>query len=141
MAVDLEKMKGIELPDNEWDITDVLDDIIMVQFVDVPEDGDGDYIMRRGIVVKTDPAKMLWRVGKVIIHGPKCSKQIKKGTYILMPNDRGIHVPQIGEFKHVAFINEERIFGLCKPRINIGSDRPGDSTNSGVAGHVGGSTK
>src|SRR4051812_12071875 len=109
----LDKIQGVEVPSLDWEITDVLDDIIMVQFVDV--DNTGEYLQRNGIFIKIDPVKQLWRVGRVITSGPKCSEKIEKGTYVLFPNDKGIQVPQVGGYKNVAFINEDRIFGICKP--------------------------
>lgn len=111
--MELDKVQGVEIPSLDWEITDVLDDIIMAQFVDT--DNDGQHIQRNGIYIKVDPAKQLWRVGRVIAAGPKCSDKIKTGVFILFPNDRGIQVPQVGGYKNVAFINEPRIFGICKP--------------------------
>jgi hypothetical protein len=84
----------------------------MVTFVDIVDDG---YVSRNGVLVKIDVAKQLWRVGKVILAGPKCSPKIKKGVHILFPNDRGLQVPRVGGFSNVAFLNEDRIFGICEP--------------------------
>ena len=111
--VDLHKMMAVEIPAQDWTITDVLDDIIMATFVDT--DKQGEFIERNGVLIKIDPARQLWRVARVIIAGPKCSDRIKKGAYIMFPNDKGIHVPRVGGFDNVVFLNEERIFGLCKP--------------------------
>lgn len=111
--MDLQNMAGTVVPYLDWEITDVLDDIIMVQFVDVEEDG---FVKRESLFLKADPTKQLWRVGKVILSGPKCSKRIHPGVHIIFPNDKGIQVPKVGGFHNVAFINEERIFGICRPR-------------------------
>ena len=111
--MDLTKMSQAKVPFLDWEITDVLDDIIMVQFVDVEEDG---FVKRDSLFLKTDPTKQLWRVGKVILSGPECSDRIRPGVHIIFPNDKGIQVPKVGGFENVAFINEERIFGICEPK-------------------------
>ena len=114
-SLDLEKMKDSEIP-TDWEIAEVLDDILFVQFVDVADE-DG-YVKRGGVLIKVDPSRQLWRVGKVIKHGPKCSSRIVDGTHVLVPNDKGIHIPEVCGLKNVAFINEERIFGICIQKQN-----------------------
>jgi hypothetical protein len=112
--VDLSKMAAMDVPALDWEITDVLDDVIMLELVDV--DKTGEYIQRNGIMIKIDPSRQVWRVGRVHLAGPECSVKMKKGVHVLFPNNYGIHVPEVAGIKHVVFINEERIFGLCKPR-------------------------
>ncbi len=109
MKIDLDKMGSVEVPALDWVIDEVLDDIIMAQFVDIV---DGEYISRNGVLVKLDVAKQLWRVGKVLKVGPECNEKIKPGVHVLFPNDRGIHVPKVGGLTNICFINEERIFGI-----------------------------
>jgi hypothetical protein len=59
-------------------------------------------------------SKSLWRVGKVLLLGPKCSDQIKIGSYICWPNDKGIRALSVdGKVKYV-FINEVRVFGVVE---------------------------
>lgn len=112
MGINLDDMKGTNIPSLEWEISDVLDDIIMVQFVDCT--ADGEYVDRGGILVKLDVTKNVWRVGKVIKAGPDCSSKIKPGVCVMFPNDKGIQIPKVGSIQNVAFINEERIFGICE---------------------------
>ncbi len=111
MGINLDDMKGTNIPSLSWEITDVLDDILMVQFVDCSTDG--EYVDRGGILVKLDVTKNVWRVGRVIKAGPKCSDKIKPDVHVLFPNDKGIQIPKVGKYSNVAFINEERIFGIC----------------------------
>jgi hypothetical protein len=112
--IDLEKMAGTEVPSFDWKITEVLDDVIMTQFVDT--DKSGDYINRNGILVKLDVTKQVWRVAKVVLRGPKCSPKIQPGVHVIFPNNLGIHVPEVGQLKLVCFISEDKIFGICEPK-------------------------
>lgn len=114
--LNIDAMQGVEVPSIDWDITDVLDDIIMIQFVDCS--ADGEYIQRSGIYVKNEVGKQIWRVGKVLKSGPDCSDKIKPGVHVIFPNDKGIHVPKVGKHVNIAFLNEERIFGICVPNKN-----------------------
>lgn len=103
------------LPEN-WEIEEVLGDLIMAEFIDCS--ADGSEILKGGIWVKLDVTTRVWRVAKIIKTGPACSDRLKVGDLIMFPNDKGLKAACIpdkkGKKKFVVFINEERIFGKCK---------------------------
>jgi len=116
-----------ELPKNSFDsvfmgynLKAVLDDIILVQFVDETEDGTN--IMRNGLLVPINTATKAWRIGQVIVAGPNV-KLAKQGEYVCFPNNLGVPIANIevdgfGTVKKGIFLNEQRIFGICSPRKN-----------------------
>lgn len=109
--MNLDEYKNTRLP-NDWKVTTLLDDVIMAEFIDTDESGDN--VERDGVFIPVDVSKSLWRVGKVLLLGPKCSDQIKIGSYICWPNDSGIRALSVdGKVKYV-FINEQRIFGIVE---------------------------
>jgi hypothetical protein len=58
---------------------------------------------------------MTWRIAKVILAGPDC-KTVTEGDIIVFPNDKGIQVSNLNDYKNVVFLNESRIFGVCEPK-------------------------
>lgn len=100
--------KPFELAD--WTLTSVLDDILLVQYVDASEDG--REVMRNGIYVSVDVTTHVWRVGKVVLAGPNC-RFTKVDDYVVFPNDKGIRASNINGIKNAVFLNEPRIFGVC----------------------------
>jgi hypothetical protein len=97
---------------SDYKLTQVLDDILLVQYVDVSEDG--REVMRNGVLVPVDVARYTWRVGKVILAGPSC-KTVKQGDYVVFPNDKGIRASNINGLRNVVFLNEIRIFSIVEP--------------------------
>lgn len=101
-----------------YDLERLLDDIILVEFVD--EGGSSNTINRNGIVVPINADTNAWRIGVVIICGNNC-KLVKKGDHICFPNNMGVPIANLdvvdhGTVKHGIFLNEQRIFGIVKPR-------------------------
>jgi len=101
----------------DFDLTGLCDDLLLAEYAD--ETGDGD-VIRDGILVPSNTIQRAWRIGKVILAGAGC-KNVKAGDYIIFPHDRGIPisnitVEQVGKVPHGIFLNEERLFGICKPR-------------------------
>ena len=96
-----------------WDVQQTLDDIVMVQFVDINEDG--TMVKRGSMFVPIAAAPQVWRVGRVILKGPNC-KYVKVGDNVIFPNDKGIQVREMNGLKNIAFLNEQRLFGTCKAR-------------------------
>lgn len=110
----LEQYANMALP-QDYEITQVLGDIIMAEFVDCNEDG--SLINRGGIFVNNNITQNTWRVAKVLLHGAGCSKIIKKGVLVMFPNDKGIKALIAGKSKKpVIFLNEERIFGIVESK-------------------------
>jgi hypothetical protein len=108
--VQIDNYKGSQFELDGWQLTKVLDDILMVQFVDINEDG--DMVKRGSMWVPINAVNHVWRVGKVLLAGPNC-KTVKEGDFIVFPNDRGIQVSNLNDLKHIVFLNEQRIFGVC----------------------------
>lgn len=93
-----------------WKLTKVLDDILMCQYIDVSEDG--TEIKRGSIYLPINAVNFTWRLAKVILTGPEC-KTVKEGDVVVFPNDKGIQVANMNDMKHIVFLNESRIFGVC----------------------------
>lgn len=114
-----------ELPKNSfnsvfygYNLKTVLDDVLLVRYVDETEDGAS--IVRNGIVVPINSDTKAWRFGEVILVGPN-AKYVKKGDYVCFPNNLGVPVANLevdtyGTLKKGLFLNEQRIFGICSVR-------------------------
>ena len=103
-----------------YDLSALLDDIMLVEFVD--EGGDQNTIVRNGILVPVNAQTNAWRIGLVILQGQSC-RLVKKGDYVCFPNNMGVPIANIevvnhGLVKHGIFLNEQRIFGVVQPRKN-----------------------
>jgi co-chaperonin GroES (HSP10) len=94
-----------------WKLTKVLDDILMCQYIDVSEDG--TEVKRGSLYVPINAVNFTWRLAKVVLAGPDC-KTVKEGDVVVFPNDKGIQVANMNDLKHVVFLNESRIFGVCQ---------------------------
>lgn len=111
--VQIDNYKGSHFELDGWQLTAVLDDILMVQYADINEDG--DLVKRGSMWVPINAVNHVWRVGKVLLAGPNC-KSVKEGDFIVFPNDKGIQVSNLNGLKHIVFLNEARIFGICTPK-------------------------
>ena len=101
-----------------YELTSVLDDIILVKYVDCTEDG--SEIMKNGVLVPINASTFTWRIGEVLLAGPNCTL-VKVGDHVCFPNDKGIAVSNLeiekfGKVKNSCFLNEDRIFGVCQPK-------------------------
>ena len=105
----------------EYDLTFLFDDILLIEYVDLAEDGNtGDAVERNGILIPTNTLTRAWRKGKVILSGPD-TKYAKEGDVVLFPNNMGVTIsgvtiPDKGMVTKGVFLNEERMFGICKPK-------------------------
>lgn len=103
----------------DYSLTEILDDVILVEYCDIVGDEVGsDYIERGGIIIPTSNVQNAWRKGKVILTGPRV-QQTKVGDIVIFPNSMGIPITNLeitdhGKVKNGLFINEQRIFGICK---------------------------
>jgi cellobiose-specific phosphotransferase system component IIB len=105
----------------DLELTFILDDIILVEYVDLTVDGDG--ILRNGIYIPTNTVTKAWRKAKVILAGPEV-KYTKVNDIVLFPSNLGITVSNMaikdyGNIKNGVFLNESRIFGICKQKDNV----------------------
>ena len=101
-----------------YELSQVLDDIILVKYVDCNDDG--TEILKNGVWVPINVTTYAWRLGEVVLAGPKC-KLVKTGDVVCFPNDKGIQVGNLevegeGKLRNSCFLNEERVFGICKPK-------------------------
>lgn len=101
-----------------YELSQVLDDIILVKYVDCNEDG--TEILKNGVWVPINVSTYAWRLAEVVLAGPKC-KLVKVGDVVCFPNDKGIQVGNLdvsgqGKLKNSCFLNEDRVFGVCEPK-------------------------
>ena len=104
----------IGLPD-DFELSFIFDDILLVEYIDESEEGE---IQRNGIYVPTNAITKAWRKAKVILAGPK-AKYTKENDIVIFPNNLGVTVSNLdisgkGKIKKGVFLNEDRIFGICK---------------------------
>jgi co-chaperonin GroES (HSP10) len=111
--VQLDHYIGSTMNLEDWKLTKVLDDILMCQYIDVNDDG--TEVKRGSIWVPINTVNFTWRLAKVLLAGPD-SKTVKEGDTIIFPNDKGIQVSSLNNLKHIVFLNESRIFGVCEPK-------------------------
>lgn len=103
---------------DDFVLSKVFDDIILVEFIDEVSDNAGDAVVRNGIFVPTNALIKAWRKAQVLLVGPS-AKQCQVGDIVIFPNDKGAAVSNIeieghGKLKKGVFLNEQRIFGVCK---------------------------
>ena len=113
-------------------LSQVLDDIILIKYADLADDT-GDTVMRNGIAIPLAHVERAWRIGKVVLAGPRC-QYVKVNDYICFPSDKGLpcsnlDVDNVGILKDATFLNESRIFGICKT-TTLNSSNASKSTNA-----------
>lgn len=101
-----------------YELSNVLDDIILVKYVDCNDEG--TEILKNGVWVPVNTSTFTWRIGVVLLAGPNCGL-VKVGDHVCFPNDKGIAVGNLevaehGKVKNSCFLNEDRIFGICNPK-------------------------
>jgi hypothetical protein len=96
-----------------WNLTKVLDDILMCQYIDTNEDG--TEVKRGSLYVPINVTTFAWRLAKVVLAGPKCTT-VKEGDIVMFPNDKGLQVANLNDMKNIVFLNENRIFGVCEAK-------------------------
>ena len=102
----------------DYELSFIFDDILLVEYIDSTNDGDG--VIRNGIYVPSNALTKAWRKARVILAGPE-AKYTKVGDIVIFPNNLGVTVSNIdienvGPIKSGVFLNENRIFGICKPK-------------------------
>ena len=119
--IDLTHYSHDELSLGEFNLTNLFDDLILAEFVDVSEDGTA--IKRGDIWVPLNSAPKAWRIAKVLVTGTEC-KNVQAGQLIVFPSDKGVPVNKLKYVdqdnnkqvvKNGIFLNEERLFGVCTP--------------------------
>ena len=104
----------------DLELTFIFDDIVLVEYVDLAPDKDG--ILRNGIYIPTNTMSKAWRKAKVILAGPEV-KYTKVGDIVVFPSNLGITIANMaikdyGIVSNGVFLNENRIFGICKAKEN-----------------------
>ena len=102
----------------DYDLNFIFDDILLVEYVD--ETDQGDEVIRNGIIVPTNALTKAWRKGKIILAGPD-TKYAKEGDIVIFPNNMGVSISNVnvtgkGKVEKGIFLNEERMFGICKKK-------------------------
>jgi len=115
--IDLSKPDKGDFGLEDYELSFIFDDILLIEYVDETEDGD---VLRNGIVVPTNAINKAWRRGKVILAGPD-TKYAKEGDVVVFPNNMGVTISGVnvtgkGKIKKGIFLNEERMFGICEKR-------------------------
>jgi hypothetical protein len=100
---------------DDFELSAIFDDILLVEYIDETEEGE---IERNGIVVPTNAITRAWRKAKILLAGPKVVTA-KVGDIVIFPNNLGVTVANIdvegiGKVKKGIFLNEDRLFGICK---------------------------
>jgi len=99
-----------------YKLSHLFDDIVLAQYVDTE---DNEAISRNGVIIPLNAQTKAWRLGRVVLAGPNC-KCTEVGDVVCFPNDKGIPVSNIqvdgvGIVKFGMFLDESRLFGICKP--------------------------
>jgi len=115
--IDLSRPDKGEFGLEDYELSFIFDDILLIEYVDETEQGD---VLRNGIVVPTNAINKAWRRGKVIMAGPD-AKYAKEGDVVVFPNNMGVTISGVtvtgkGKVKKGIFLNEERMFGICKKK-------------------------
>jgi len=108
--VQIEHYAGKSFELEGWQLTQVLDNILMVQFADINDEG--TEIKRGNLWIPINAVEYTWRVARVVLAGSKC-ETVKVGDFVIFPNDRGLKVNNLNGLRNIAFLNEDRIFGVC----------------------------
>lgn len=104
---------------DDYKLSKLFDDVILVEYADLVsgEEG-GDYILRGGIAIPIAQVHNAWRKGKVILKGPNV-RYTDVGDIVVFPNNMGIQISNLevedyGKIRNGLFLNEQRMFGICK---------------------------
>ena len=115
--IDLSKHSEGDFGLADFELSFIFDDILLVEYIDETDEGE---IVRNGIVVPTNALAKAWRKARVVMTGPNV-KYTKKGDIVIFPNNLGVTVANMdvedeGKLKGGVFLNEDRVFGICKPK-------------------------
>ncbi len=99
---------------DDFELNMIFDDILLVEYVDESENGE---IERNGIFIPTNAVTKAWRKAKVVLAGPK-AEYVKEGDIVIFPNNLGVTIANLDvngtKVKKGIFLNEDRLFGICK---------------------------
>lgn len=105
---------------NDYILSRLMDDVILVEYCDlVKNEGDsGDYVQRGSLLIPVNNVDKMWRKGVVILKGPNV-RFTNVGEIVVFPSGMGsgvsnLEVEGYGKVKNGLFLNEQRMFGVCK---------------------------
>jgi len=103
-----------------YSLSTLMEDVILVRYVD--ENEDGTALIRNGIAIPLNADTKAWRISEVLLKGTK-TQYVNVGDHVMFPNNLGIpinniDVDEIGKVKKSIFLNESRIFGIVKPNVS-----------------------
>lgn len=119
-----DKMLPSDFGLDDYKLSNLFDDVILIEYCDLHGGEDGsEYILRGGIAVPINQVHNAWRKGRVILNGPRV-QYAKVGDIVVFPNNMGIPITNLeveghGKIKNGLFINEQRMFGICKVNDKI----------------------
>lgn len=118
--IDLSSHSSGDFGMEDFILSQVYGDIILVEFIDLSEDG--DLIKRGSIFIPTNAVTKAWRKAKVILVGTEV-KNTKPGDIVMFPNDKGVTISGMeikghGKIKNGMFLNEQRLFGKCEVKAS-----------------------
>ena len=116
--IDLESCSDGVFALDDYSLSFVFDDIVLVEMIDEVSDGMGSAVRRGDLYVPTNAMTKAWRKGKVVLVGPS-AQYCKKDDIVVFPNDKGAAVSNLlvegyGKINKGMFLNEQRLFGICK---------------------------
>lgn len=132
-CIDLSRYAGSEFALPEHILTTLFDDLLLAEYADISQDGNS--IKRGDLYIPLNTAPRAWRTGIVRLVGSKCTN-VNVGDTVIFPNNNGILVTNMQysissddtqTVGHGVFLNEERLFGVCK---SIDESSPTDTTSS-----------
>jgi len=114
---------------DDFSLSFIFDDIVLVEFIDEIEDAQGSVVMRGGLYVPTNVNTKAWRKAKVVLVGPNV-QFCKKDDIVIFPNDKGVTIANVevegyGLVKKGMFLNEQRMFGIAKKAEKTVTKRKG----------------
>lgn len=113
VPLNLDEMQGLGTVSNtDYEIDEVLGDIIMAEFIDQNDQGE---VNRGGIWIKEDIGTKMWRTAKVVKIGSQVKPPVTVGCFIRFPSDRGIRMVGM-EGTRFIFLNAERVFCTVTPK-------------------------
>lgn len=115
-TIDLSSHSDGDFGIEDFKLSFIFDDIVLVEYIDL----EGDNIKRNGLYIPTNALTKAWRKARVILVGPK-AQYTKVDDIVLFPNNLGVTVANMdieghGLVQKGVFLNESRIFGICKPK-------------------------
>ncbi len=107
---------------DDYTLTKLMDDVMLLEFCDLVSVDSGDeYIQRGGIIIPVTQVHNMWRKGKVILKGPRVNFT-EVGEIVMFPANMGVQISNVevegyGTVKKGLFLNEQRMFGVCKENV------------------------